>query len=86
MECFNHPHCTRVIGKPEDMAKADCVGLPVRDWVNPFGRWTTSYWRPSEEEIAALVAGGSIALHLRLGQSAHPVTSMNVYTKESENG
>ena len=83
MEDFKHPHCNFAFTAPPG-TEEECGTLHVVAWKDPtFGPASTSFWRPSEDEIATLVAGGSIALNIFA--TGHPVVSMAVYTKESEN-
>lgn len=84
MEFFKHPRCNHVFTAPPGTEK-DCDDLPVQAWRDPtFGPCSTSFWRPNAEELNALIHGGSIALNIFA--TGHPVVSMLVYTKESENG
>lgn len=83
MEAFKHPRCNFEFTAPPG-TENQCDTLHVHAWKEPtFGPASTSFWRPNEEELAALNAGGSIALNIFA--TGHPVVSMLVYTKESEN-
>ncbi len=86
MDIISCRFANHVIGKPSDMTDDECVGLPTRVWRDEHGPWATSFWKPNEAELAALVAGGCINLNLRVGPGQHPVTSMGVLTKESLDG
>ena len=83
MEITTHSICNTIIGKPSDMSDDECSGLPARIWRDENGPWATSFWRPDADELAALVAGGSVALTLRVNPGQHPVTAMQVYMKET---
>lgn len=85
METIKHPHCNSQIGPPPGVSDQDCGTLHVKRWVDPhFGaRVITSYWRPSAAELAALNAGGSIAINLYT--AVQPMMSAQVCMKESEN-
>jgi hypothetical protein len=83
MEFFKHPLCNFEFTAPPGTEK-ECDSLPVQTWKDPtFGPCSTSFWRPNQEELAALVAGGSIALNIFA--TGHPVVSMGVYRKEHKN-
>ena len=86
MQCFHHPVCNTLIGKPSDMSDAECGALPAYVWRDAAGPWAASFWRPSAEELDTLVAGGSIAVNLRVGPGQHPVMYVATYPKESEDG
>lgn len=54
-----------------------CSVLPIADIPDPTtGNWMVSAWEPTPEEIARIVAGGSI--HLWVQGTLHPVVSMTV--------
>lgn len=40
----------------------EVVGLPIRIMRTPGGPMLMSVWKPSEEELATLMAGGGVAL------------------------
>lgn len=79
MEFFKHPSCNAVLG-PARGDEANVVALPVyrgeEAWEDREVPFNTSYWKPSAEELAALNAGGSIALTL-LGR-VHPPVRLEV--------
>ena len=85
MEFFKHPNCNTLLGTSSDMTDAECGALPAFVWRDEQGPWAASYWRPNPEEIAALAAGGSIAVNLRVGPSGHPVMYVSTYAEESDN-
>lgn len=69
MEIVKIDGATRVLGKPADWdeSQGECVELPIVD--HPEG-WMVSEWRPTQEELRALIEGGSIRLWVQ--GSAHP--------------
>lgn len=73
MEIVKIDGATRVLGKPADWdeTQGECVGLPIVD--HPEG-WMISEWRPTPEELQALIDGGSIRLWVQ--GSAHPAVSI----------
>ncbi len=80
MEFFKHPLCNHAFTAPPG-TEDDCDTLPVVVWADPtFGPASTSFWRPSAEDLAMLNAGGSIGLSIFA--TGHPVVSMGVYAKE----
>lgn len=82
MEYIQHPLATSTIGPPSDMPDT-CGTLHVKTWADTDGPWVTSFWKPSEAELAALNDGGCVGLNLRTVPRQHPVTFMVVYTKEA---
>ena len=61
---------------PEGREK-DVVDLHVRLHIDQaLGAAITSLWKPSEEELACLLAGGGVALTIY--GSGHPVVSVGV--------
>ena len=74
------PLATRVLGAPENWDPAvhgPCGGLPILDHVDEHGvPWMVSAWTPLPEEIAAIVAGGSVLLWQQ-GVN-HPVVGLAV--------
>lgn len=83
MDIINHPICNHSLGAPSDMQE-DCEVLPVYQYKNEFGPWQVSFWRPSDAELAVLNSGGTIALHVRAGDRAHPVVAMGVEEQDSK--
>lgn len=73
MEIVKIEGATRVLGAPADWdnTQGECVGLPIVD--HPEG-WMISEWRPTQEEMRALIEGGSIRLWVQ--GSAHPAVSI----------
>lgn len=73
---------TRPIGKPKDWDKSDgeCLTLSVNDsaWNDPDATYNimTSAWKPSEEELECLNAGGHI--YLGIWGITHPVVRLTV--------
>lgn len=58
---------TRVLGAPRDWdVERDgvCIGLPIRDELVDDSPQMTSAWLPTEEEIARIVAGAPVYLHV----------------------
>lgn len=86
MEFFKHSNCNTVIVKPSDMTDEQCGALPAMIWRDQEGPWACSFWRPNAEELAALVAGGSIGVNLRVGPGQHPVMYVSTYAKEPVDG
>jgi len=70
---------TRVLGAPADWdnTQGECVGLPIVD--HPEG-WMISQWRPTHEELRALIEGGSIRLWVQ--GTVHPVVSIEAIAKD----
>jgi len=62
------------LGKPEnwDDTKANCTALPVRAIVVDGLHVIESAWRPTEDEMAELNAGGFVILRV-FGQGMIPV-------------
>lgn len=82
MEILKHPLCTGSIGAPSDMPEPVCSALPVAYREDEHGKWTVSFWQPSADELAQLVAGGAVALHVRASGRQHPVVAMDVQPLE----
>lgn len=80
MEIVKHSATNHTFGAPADMQDGSCETLPVVLVRDEHGTWACSYWSPSDQELAALAAGSSIQLGVRLGGDAgsHPVVSMAV--------
>lgn len=72
--------CNLDIGAPSDMQDGSCVPLPVYVSNDEYGQWATSYWKPSEEELALLNQGHVIALHVRATGRQHPVVGLGIQT------
>lgn len=79
MKIVNHPLCTAVIGAPSDMRDGSCSGLPVAYTTDEYGTWALSFWKPDAEELAMLMNGGGIVLHVRAHGRQHPVIGMATY-------
>jgi hypothetical protein len=80
MQYFKHPHCNHAFTAPPG-TEDECGTLHVKAWVDPtFGPASTSYWRPSVEELAALNGGGSVAL--TVFATGHPVVMMDAMYRE----
>lgn len=74
-----------LLGPPPGTPRGECGALPVLiEEGGTFGRTYCSYWKPSAEELAALVAGGHVRLRVR--GNGHPPVSVDVpppgYVKE----
>lgn len=70
-----HPKDAVVLGKPKDWDEekhGPCVGLPVV--ILEDGMY--SFWKPDEQELEALHAGGSICL--KIASHVHPPVSIYV--------
>lgn len=70
-------HTTMILGAPrgwDPQTQGDCVGLPVhRDEAN--GRWL-SYWQPTEQDIANILAG--VPIRLSVYGPGHPPVAIAV--------
>ena len=75
MEIRKHHSCNHSFGAPSDMTTEECSALPVALLNTGQGLWAQSFWKPAPEELAALNAGGSVVLMIRLAGS-HPVVSV----------
>lgn len=82
MNIVHTADCTRVIGAPDDMKEPACVGLPVMEFEDEHGRWSVSFWQPSDEERAMLAAGAGVCLHVRATGRQHPVVALGVLPSE----
>lgn len=72
-------NATTVLGAPagwEDQTDLPCAGLPVRVDIVEGMPCLVSAWTPLPEEIAAIVAGGAVILHIF--QDQHPVVALGV--------
>jgi hypothetical protein len=72
-------HATRTFNKPDnwdDAANGQCVALSIRDVVIDGCRYMVSAWEPSPDELAAIIAGAPILLHISGTQ--HPVVAVGV--------
>lgn len=65
---------TRVLGAPRnwDQQRIECGGLPIIDYEISGVPCMSSFWKPTEEELAQLNAGAHIKLTI-IGQSHPPV-------------
>lgn len=74
MNRHQHPSNNDVLGAPKgwDQGELPCSALPITRIKVEGMAAVVSYWRPSENELAILAAGGSIALTV-LGVSMPPV-------------
>lgn len=78
MKILNHPLCTTTIGSPSDMPNASSA-LPVAYHTDEFGTWTTSFWKPSADDLVMLNADGGIMLHVRASGRQHPIVAMGIW-------
>lgn len=76
MTPFKHPWCDDVLKAPE--GDDTCGDLHIARIDNAV----MSFWKPSAEELANLVVGGSVGLLVE-GRT-HPPLSVNVMTPEGE--
>lgn len=81
MDIVNHILCNRDLGKPvnwDETKQGACAPLPIQDWVEPNTRqrFMISYWKPSADELAELVAGKAIILGVH--GITHPVVFVGV--------
>lgn len=74
MNRIQHPSNNAVLGAPAgwDQAELPCGALPVTRTLVEGKPAVVSYWRPSDEELAALNAGQYVALWV-LGLTMPPV-------------
>jgi len=49
------------------------LGLPIMDTEMPYGNVMTSIWRPTGDEIEALIDGACVFMHV-MGDTPQPVT------------
>lgn len=71
-----HPLCNDILRAP--IGDPNCDDLPIRR--EDTAVW--SFWQPNAEELAALVMGGTVALHV-CGQT-HPPLSIHATTPTEE--
>lgn len=63
MDRHQHPSNNDVLGAPPGVAIEDCSALPITRTYDEAGREVVaSYWKPSPEEIEAIVAGRPVVL------------------------
>lgn len=79
MKIVKHPACTEVIGAPADMQDGSCEGLPVMYQTTEHGQFAVSFWQPEPDDLAELLAGGGIALHVRAAGRQHPVVMVGTF-------
>jgi hypothetical protein len=77
---------SRPLGAPngwDQQLDGDCVTLPVVDAVDELSGFNFIYslWRPTPDELAALVEGGAIRLGI-MGNT-HPVVNMAVLSGDT---
>lgn len=83
MDFIKHSSCNAQLGPPPGVSDADCGTLPTKRWRMPgWGPVETSFWKPSEADLAALNAGGSVAVNLHVGPGQHPMMSTQVYAAD----
>lgn len=76
-----HPSNNHVLGAPAGWDQGDlpCSALPVTVEQDTEGHvYLTSYWQLSDEERAAIAAGGLVKL--TVVDNAHPVVALGVGT------
>lgn len=77
MDILHLSNCNSVIGPPSDMQDGSCSSLPVEVYQDGVGAvWSRSFWKPSQDELAILNAGGVIDLHIRASGRQHPVVAV----------
>ncbi len=78
MNKTQHPSNTRVLGAPKgwDQAALECGGLAVTETTINGAPCMVSYWKPTEAEIANILAGGLVALWI-IGTN-HPPVALGV--------
>lgn len=74
MNCYRHHTNNDALRAPNswDQAQLPCSALPVTRTECDGIPAVVSYWRPTENELAILAAGGSIALWV-IGSTMPPV-------------
>lgn len=78
MDHFKHPMCNGVFITPGTMTKDECSDLHVNKTIVELGeqrrefRAVQSFWKPDEEELRSLAAGGAVVLTI-LGSGMPPV-------------
>jgi hypothetical protein len=74
MNKHQHPSNNAVLGAPKgwDQGELPCSALPITRIQVEGMDAIVSYWKPSENELALLAAGGSVALTV-LGVTMPPV-------------
>lgn len=78
MKIINHESCETIIGAPSDMQDGSCEGLPVRYEETEHGTFAVSYWQPEPADMALIMGGGLITLHVRAPGRQHPVVALGV--------
>ena len=75
MNRHEHPSNNAVLGAPKgwDQAALPCGALPVTRTEAEGQPCIASYWKPTAEELAALNAGGLVALWV-IGATMPPVS------------
>jgi len=81
MEPIKHPHCNTILRKPDGMTEDECRDLHICRQNGCV--W--SFWKPNDEELAALVVGGSVAL-LIMGETHPPLSIHAALPTEPFNG
>lgn len=75
MNRFQHPSNNAVLGAPAgwDQSEVPCGALPITRTEADGIPAVISFWKPTQEELAALNAGGTVALWV-LGNTMPPVS------------
>jgi hypothetical protein len=75
MNRHQHPSNNGVLGAPKgwDQGELPCGALPITRTEIDGMPAVVSYWKPTAEELAALAAGGSVALWV-IGTTMPPVS------------
>lgn len=84
MEPVQHPLCTATIGAPSDMQDGSCNSLPVAYTKDEYGTWAISFWKPEADELAALLHGAHVALHVRTPLDKHPVIGLGAFVSAND--
>jgi len=89
MDIHKHPRCNHSFGAPPDMLSEQCAALPVILFEDVDGRWAQSFFKPTEEELAALNQGAAISLFVRVSGEpglppGHPVVALAVCPELTE--
>lgn len=81
------PGATRFLGAPanwNEQTDTHCAVLPILDYDVDGNNVMASAWEPTPDEIAAIVAGAKV--HLHIWGSGHPVVAMTVGQPPSDEG
>ena len=74
MRCVQHPTNNRVLGAPTGWSQEElrCNAIPITDVDLDGTPVVVTYWRPTEEELAAMNRGEYVQLSI-IGRTMPPV-------------